>query len=315
MVIKNVQVIVICVNYSDFLSITYRKNINFFERENYHVITTKEDSDTINLCEELKINYTFYNYFYKNSSFFNKSGAINNMQIKLHDKYPDDWILLLDADIILPNNFEEMYNSNCKDKTALYSLERKDYNTDSYSWGVGCETKNPGSGLIDLIIWISLYIFRKFQLRDLVNPNKFTTMEWAKRNNTYIVIYNLIRKSKYYKDLEYEKKVEALNNEILWYYEKFNFIRRDKIKLIKWFLDLEYSGLVDSIKISKLPNKKSLKFFQNIKDTEDYDSVSITQLYEYEDFSEKEALWKALSLRQLKLNIEKAENNLRLDYV
>jgi hypothetical protein len=127
MVIKNVQVIVICVNYSDFLSITYRKNINFFERENYHVITTKEDSDTINLCEELKINYTFYNYFYKNSSFFNKSGAINNMQIKLHDKYPDDWILLLDADIILPNNFEEMYNSNCKDKTALYSLERKDY--------------------------------------------------------------------------------------------------------------------------------------------------------------------------------------------
>jgi len=77
------------------------------------------------------------------------------------------------------------------------------------------QTKNPDSGLIDLIICISLYIFRKFQLRNLINPKKFTTIEWGRRNNTYIVIYNLLRKSKYYKDLEYEKKVEALNNEIL----------------------------------------------------------------------------------------------------
>lgn len=127
MVIKNVQVIVICVNYSDFLSITYKENIKFFERENYHIITTKEDKETIDLCEELKINYTCYNYFYKNSSYFNKSGAVYNMQKILHEKYPDDWILLLDADIILPSNFEEIYNKNCTDKKALYSLERKDY--------------------------------------------------------------------------------------------------------------------------------------------------------------------------------------------
>ena len=156
-------------------------------------------------------------------------------------------------------------------------------------WSLSCETKKPGSGLIDLIIWISLYIFRKFQLRDLVNPKKFTTMEWAKRNDTYIVIYNLIRKSKYYKDLDYEKKVEALNNEILWYYEKFNFKRKDKKKLIKWFLDLEYSG--------------------------EYDSVIISDLYKYEDFSEKEAVWKPLSLKELKSNIEKAQNNIRFELI
>ena len=227
----------------------------------------------------------------------------------------DEDNILEEVNVIIKDGYKKICNVDIDNNDYKLSLERKDYNTDSYSWGVGCETKNPGSGLIDLIIWISLYIFRKFQLRDLVNPNKFTTMEWAKRNNTYIVIYNLIRKSKYYKDLEYEKKVEALNNEILWYYEKFNFIRRDKIKLIKWFLDLEYSGLDDSIKISKLPNKKSLKFFQNIKDAEDYDSVSISRLYEYEDFSEKEALWRPLTLRQLKLNIEESQNNLRLDYV
>ena len=36
MVIKNIQVIVICVNYSDFLSITYQENIKFFCSENNH---------------------------------------------------------------------------------------------------------------------------------------------------------------------------------------------------------------------------------------------------------------------------------------
>jgi len=223
--------------------------------------------------------------------------------------------ILDDISVVIKDGYKKICNVSIDNSDYKRSIKRKDNTTDAYTWAVSCETKKPGSGLIDLIIWISLYIFRKFQLRDLVNPKKFTTMEWARRNDTYIVIYNLLRKSKYYKDLEYEKKVEVLNNEILWYYEKFNFKRKDKKKLIKWFLDLEYSGDIDSIKISKIPNKKSLKFFQNIKDIEDYDSVTITQLYEYEDFSEKEAIWKPFSLKQLKSNIEKAQNNLRLDYV
>lgn len=223
--------------------------------------------------------------------------------------------ILNDVSIVIKDGYKKICNVDISNEDYKLSQKRKDNIVNSYQWSVSCETKNPGSGLVDLIIWISLYIFRKFQLRNLVNPKKFTTMEWAKRNDTYIVIYNLLRKSKYYKDLEYEKKVEALNNEILWYYEKFNFKRKDKKNLIKWFTDLEYSGDIDSIEISKIPNKKSLKFFQNIKNAEDYDSVTITQLYEYEDFSEKEALWKALSLKKLKYNIEKAQNNIRLDLV
>ena len=53
----------------------------------------------------------------------------------------------------------------------------------------------------------------------------------------------------------------------------------------------------------------------NIKNAENYDSITITQLYEHEDFSEKEALWKPLSLKKLKYNIEKAQNNIRLDLI
>jgi len=95
-----------------------------------------------------------------------------------------------------------------------------------------------------------------------------------------------------------------------------NLILNAKIKkLIKWFLDLEYSGDIDSIKVSKIPDKKSLKFFQNIKHAEDYNSVTITELYEHEDFSEKEALLKPLSLKELKSNIEKAQNNIRFELI
>jgi hypothetical protein len=255
--------------------------------------------DFINDFDFSILKYTYYlNDFYKMI-----------ISIKVDKKN-----ILNDVSIIIKDGYKKICNVNISNEDYKLSQKRKDDLVNSYSWSLGCETKKPGSGLIDFILWISLYIFRKFQLRDLVNPKKFTTMEWAKRNDTYVVIYNLIRKSKYYKDLEYEKKVEALNNEILWYYEKFNFKRNDKKKLIKWFLDLEYSGDVDSIKISKIKDKKSLKWF-HVKNPEDYESVTISELYEYEDFIEKNALWKPLSLKELKSNIEKSQNNIRFEFV
>lgn len=127
MSLKNIQVIVICVDYSDFLRITYENNIRFFDKNNYHIITCERDKKTIDLCNELDIKYELYNDFYLNSSKFNKSGAIHNIQKRLHKNFPDDWILLLDADIILPDNFKDLFLSKCDNISCLYSLKRKDY--------------------------------------------------------------------------------------------------------------------------------------------------------------------------------------------
>ena len=115
-------------------------------------------------------------------------------------------------------------------------------------------------------------------------------MEWAKRNNTYIVLHNLLKKSEYYKDLKYEKQVESLNNENLWYYEKYNFKYKDKKRLIKWFLNLE-------------------------KEKEEKKDIDFETLYEHEDFMETIAKWQPLSLKELKTNIQKAEDNLVFDYI
>ena len=132
--IENVQVIVVCLNYSDFLKITYKKNIRFFNPKNYHVVIDQlNDPATFELCKELGITYHQFNDFHLNGSKFNKSGAINMMQTELHKLFPDDWILLLDADIILPDNFETLFETKCKNKDALYSLKRYDYeNEDDY---------------------------------------------------------------------------------------------------------------------------------------------------------------------------------------
>lgn len=132
--IENVHVIVVCLNYSDFLKITYRKNIRFFNPKNYHVIIDEiNDFETLKLCKELGITYHHFVNFHLNGSKFNKSGAINMVQRELHESFPDDWILLLDADIILPDNFEILFNENCKNKDAMYSLKRYDYeNEDDY---------------------------------------------------------------------------------------------------------------------------------------------------------------------------------------
>ena len=127
MLLENIQVVVICVNYSDFLRITYQQNIRFFNRNNYYIITAKDDQETVDLCIELNIRYETYDDFYINSSKLNKSGAINKIQKRLHNDFPNDWILLLDADIILPNNFDELFLSRFINNKCLYSFKRKDY--------------------------------------------------------------------------------------------------------------------------------------------------------------------------------------------
>lgn len=131
MVLKNVHVIIICVNYTDFLTFTYPHNIKFFEKDNFHIITDKSDTDTISFCDSNKQHYRTFEFF--KDAEINKAGAIHMMQKELHEKYPDDWILLLDADIILPEKFETYFLDNCNNNEALYSFKRKDYqNKDDY---------------------------------------------------------------------------------------------------------------------------------------------------------------------------------------
>jgi hypothetical protein len=56
--------------------------------------------------------------------------------MQVHRDFPDSWVLLLDADIALPQTFEDIVDPAKLDKSKLYSMHRVDFHTyDDYVCG------------------------------------------------------------------------------------------------------------------------------------------------------------------------------------
>lgn len=119
----------VCVRYHDYLKESLRRNRAMFRE--YHVITTPEDTLTQEVCAEYGVQVHFFTDLHLHRASFNKSGMVHQMQAYLHDKYPEKWILILDADICLPTEFVELVQNRLPimDHSALYSLPRVDFRT------------------------------------------------------------------------------------------------------------------------------------------------------------------------------------------
>jgi len=116
----------VCVNYADILKYTMQ-NHNFFEK--WYIITSPDDMNTINTIKDLNysnIECLIYNDFYKNSS-FNKGGAVKFGQNYINSHHTDSNILLLDADIYLPDNFLESLPEKLENNTLYGVTNRFDY--------------------------------------------------------------------------------------------------------------------------------------------------------------------------------------------
>lgn len=155
-----VNCIITCVNYSDFLSITLPENIKTIN--NILVLTVPNDIKTINICKKYNVNYIATDIFYqkqKNTNIlksiirklccyhcvcqghcqykcfknrntvFQKSKAIN---LGIRSFPENSWILLLDADIIVPNKFKDT-NLSILDKNTLYGTSRIIYKS-QHDW-------------------------------------------------------------------------------------------------------------------------------------------------------------------------------------
>ena len=118
--------IIICVNYADFLRKTLpinKKNIS-----NILIVTSTEDLQTQQICSQNNVLYVTYDFLNSSTKSFQKSKAINQA-IKLSiDRY--QWILLLDADIIIAEKFRNL-NMHTLDTDILYGVQRIIYNTPS----------------------------------------------------------------------------------------------------------------------------------------------------------------------------------------
>ena len=117
---KKIELIIVCKNYSDFLEITLPLNKKHFD--NIIIATSLDDSGTQNLCKKEDVNCLIYPDFYKNNSKFNKGGAIN---FAIHNLKFKDWVVFLDSDIIMPNNFRELLDINTIDINKFYGSYRR----------------------------------------------------------------------------------------------------------------------------------------------------------------------------------------------
>jgi glycosyltransferase involved in cell wall biosynthesis len=112
---KKIDVIVVSVNYNDFLSITLEQNIKIFD--NITVVTSESDEICKKLCDKFGVKCIQTNIMYENGNNFNKGKAIN-LGIKSIEN--PEFILLLDADCIVGKNIDR-----CKlDKDILYTSGR-----------------------------------------------------------------------------------------------------------------------------------------------------------------------------------------------
>jgi aminoglycoside phosphotransferase (APT) family kinase protein len=114
---SSVPVGIVCINYSDFLRHTLPQTLRGFS--DVTIITAQEDQDSIRLAKSLGAKVFVSDLWFQNGAAFNKSGAINQW-LSLQ---PLAWILILDADVYLPDAFR--LNLAELNPQHLYSIPRR----------------------------------------------------------------------------------------------------------------------------------------------------------------------------------------------
>lgn len=116
----DLECVIICVNYDDFLSVTLPRNMQHFDR--IVVVTSHADLKTKALCSKWGVDCIPTNCFYDDGDKFNKSRGIN---LGIGHLKSSDWILHLDADIVLPHNFRHLLKRAHLNAENIYGADRQ----------------------------------------------------------------------------------------------------------------------------------------------------------------------------------------------
>lgn len=115
----------ISTKYVDFLRICLEQNQRHFKA--WYIVTDPDDHETIDLIRK-RGHSNVHVLFYSLSPRFDKSGAVRMAQTIAHSEHPNDWILILDSDIVLPASIPAP-----TDPLALYGCSRYIF-PDRKSW-------------------------------------------------------------------------------------------------------------------------------------------------------------------------------------
>ena len=161
-----IDAIIVSVDYNDFLILTLENNIKYLE--NITVVTSSNDTLCKEICDKFGVKCVITDRMYEDGAKFNKGKAINDGIKSI--KNPE-WILLLDADIILPNKWSEIVNSNIFKKDSIHICSRNIIEThnDYQRWingdvEVGKIESSKGFGYFQLFNVNSNAIFGKYPI-------------------------------------------------------------------------------------------------------------------------------------------------------
>lgn len=119
--IMKIEAFTVCIDYSDCLKQTLS---NKNQIDNWIIITHSKDFKTIRLCLDNHIRYVFCDDdIYHQGSLFAKGRAINTGVSKSLYK---QWLIQLDGDILLPDNFRENLRLINLDRDCIYGCQRVD---------------------------------------------------------------------------------------------------------------------------------------------------------------------------------------------
>ncbi len=174
--VRKIDIVIVSVDYNDFLSISLENNLKLVE--NITVVTSEKDKICQELCKKFGVNCIITERMYEDGAVFNKGKAINEGIKSLTDP---DWILLLDADICLPDDFNKVWLEFPKNPESLITCERyfcKDY--DSYK--VWKSDNKDYKGKKERSKWLGYFqLFNSSIISDInkVYPEEFEDAAWS----------------------------------------------------------------------------------------------------------------------------------------
>jgi len=115
----SVEAITVCVGYADFLAATLPENLPVLDE--IVVVTTPEDEETRKVCRKHNV-FHVLSEDHQRGGPFNKARLINRA---LDQIGCDDWVLHLDADIVLPRQFRRLLDWSHLDERCLYGADRQ----------------------------------------------------------------------------------------------------------------------------------------------------------------------------------------------
>jgi len=118
--VMKLEAVTVCIDFSEWLCQCLG---NRDKLDRWVIVTHQSDIETIRLCEAHNMEYVLSRRVFGDGTWFAKGRAINDA-LKTMDC--DGWLLSLDADIKLPENFREVIDKEVKDEQTLYGSYRYD---------------------------------------------------------------------------------------------------------------------------------------------------------------------------------------------